>query len=96
MLEKETHFLIDTIEVATAIPTDANRFFYISYDYRGEEINKRITNSNGHFFITSDIFTIDGKPVPPCDVTLSLFYFDKTKQRVSLVTDKFNLWVLSQ
>lgn len=94
-LEKETHFLIDTLEVATSIPTDSDRFFYVSYNYNNEEINKRIANDNGHFLITPDIFTIDGKPTPPRDVTLSLFYFDKTKQRVSLVTDKFSVWVLS-
>lgn len=95
MLEKEKHFLIDTIEVATAIPTDANRFFYVSYNYNGEEINKRIANSNGHFFITHEIFTIDGRRNPPCDITLSLFYLDETTGRLSLVTEKFNVYVLS-
>lgn len=95
MLDKEKHFLIDTLEVATSVPTDNRHFFYVSYNHNGEEINKLIPNDNGHFFITSEIFTIDGKPIPPFDVRLSLFYIDETIQRLSLVTDKFDLYVLT-
>ena len=51
------------------------------------EINKMIPNNNGSFTISQDIFTIDGKSIPPFDTTLSVFYIDKTTGKVTLITE---------
>ena len=80
-------FFTDSLKIETDFPTDNHRFFYISYTYNGKEINKMIPNSNGSFTISQDIFTIDGKPIPPFDTTLSVFYIDKTTGKVTLITE---------
>lgn len=87
-------YLTDTLKVATAMPTDKNRFFYISYSYAGEDINKIIENRDGTFFITPDIFTIDGKPIPPFDATLSVYYLDQSNEKVTLITDSMQITLI--
>ncbi len=80
-------FFTDSLKIETDFPTDHQRFFYISYTYNGEEINKMIPNDNGSFTISQDIFTIDGKPIPPFETTLSVFYLDETTGKVTLITE---------
>lgn len=80
-------FFTDSLRIETGFPTDHHRFFYISYVYNGEEINKMIPNENGAFTITKDIFTIDGKAIPPFEATLTVNYLDETTGKVTLVTD---------
>lgn len=80
-------YFTDSISFPTEFKTDGNHFFYVSYDYDGEEVNKRIHNQNGTFSISGDIFTIDGKPIPPFDVRLSLYYLDLKSNQSTLITD---------
>lgn len=80
-------YFTDSISIPTTFKTDDNHFFYVSYDYKGEEVNKRIHNENGTFSISGDIFKVDGKPIPPFDVRLSLYYLDLKEDKSTLITD---------
>lgn len=89
-----TFFFTDTLEVATAMPTDADRFFYVSYVYNGEEINKLVPCNDGTFSISSEIFTIDGKAIPPFRTFLTVYYLDRTAEQVIMVTDRMEIVLL--
>ncbi|MDE5813162.1 MAG: hypothetical protein K2H72_02650 [Muribaculaceae bacterium] len=80
-------YFTDSISFTTDFKTDRDHFFFVSYEYEGEEINKRIHNHNGTFSISGDIFTIDGKQIPQFDVILSLHYLDLKANKSTLITD---------
>lgn len=86
--------LLDTIAIHTTFPTDSQRFFFISYTYDGENINKRIENENGTFIITPSIFTIDGQSITPFDARLSVFYHNGPKNEISLITDAMDILII--
>jgi hypothetical protein len=90
----DNFFFTDSLKIETKFPTDHQRFFYISYNYNGEEINKMIPNDKGAFTISDDIFTIDGKKIPPFETTISLYYVDETKSKVTLITDKMGITMI--
>ncbi len=89
-------YFTDSISIPTTFKTDSEHFFYVSYDYEGEEINKRIHNKNGTFSISADIFTIDGKSIPPFDVKLSLYYLDLKSNTSTLITDDMYVTLVPQ
>lgn len=91
LIGDDTHYFCDSLEVITTMPTDYERFFFVSYVYGGEEINKFITNDSGRFVVTPEIFTIDGNPIPPFEADLALYYLDRGKGTVTLVTDTFRV-----
>ena len=90
-LLSDRFYFTDSLTIATGFETDKDRFFYISYRYGGEDINKMIPNDNGAFTITGDIFTIDGKSIPPFETTLAVYYLDQLAGKVTLVTDQ--MWI---
>lgn len=91
----DTFYFMDAIDIKTAMPTDSQRFFYISYPYNGETINKMVENREGTFVITPEIFTIDGKAIPPFDTTLSVYYVDQEKETLTLVSDKMRVVLIN-
>lgn len=64
-----------------AFPMNAEKFFYVEYEYNGEVIPKMLKFSNDTLIISkSDIFVIDGKPVEsPYSTEIKLYYRDETK-----------------
>lgn len=92
----DTFYLADSINVRTEMPTDSKRFFYISFIYGGEEINKRVDCSDGAFSITRDIFSIDGKAIPPFDTYLSVYYLDTAAEKLTLITDKMRVELIPE
>lgn len=87
-------FFIDSLRIETGFPTDCRKYFYVSYKYKGEEINKHIPNYKGAFIISQDIYTIDNISIPPFDTTLSVFYLDEDKGCVTLITDNMEITVV--
>lgn len=87
--------LADTLSFVTSYPTNDNQFFYISYVYKNDEINKRIGNDDGVITITPDIYIIDGERYPSFDTTLSVYYVDGNKGQVTLITDSLRINVIS-
>lgn len=84
----ETHYLLDSIRVETKLPVDDNRFFFATYDYNGETINKKLVGDGNALVFDRSLYTIDGKAIEPFDVTLSVWYLDRTAGTKTLVTDK--------
>lgn len=87
----DTFYLADSIIVATTLPTDSTRFFYASYLYQGECINKRLYTHRGEFVITPALYTIDGTAIPPFDITLKVYYYDTSKESATLLSDRMQI-----
>lgn len=92
MVLNDTHYLLDSLRVESRLPVDNDHFFFATYEYGDEKINKKLhTDPDGALIFDRSLFTIDGKPIEPFDVTLSIFYMDKSAGRRTLVTDSMLL-----
>lgn len=67
-------------------------FFYISYRYKDEDINKKLTYSNDTLIIDrSELFTIDGWPITNPNISnMELFYFNGENKSVKQRINNFN------
>jgi hypothetical protein len=79
----ENMLIIDKMEVsvgANVYPMGDQTFFYISYMYDNENINKRLEFSGDKFIVDKEaIFNIDGKPIDDKKVQeLKLYYYKRT------------------
>ena len=85
--------IVDSVlDLASDIQQDETRFFYISMNYANEVINKKITPVSGFVrFCTEELFTIDGRQVPPERVIASLYYYDSSSETSICVADGFEL-----
>ena len=84
---EEEYYLLDTLEFKTRLKTDERSFFYCSYEYGDETINKRLNSEEGRLIIDRSIYMIDGEPIKPFDVELSIWYLDGEKGTSTLVKD---------
>lgn len=87
----DTHYMLDSISVRTSLPADADHFFFASYDYKGETINKKLTCRDGELIFDRNLYSIDGKAIEPFDLVLSVWYMDRTAGNRTLVTDKMTI-----
>lgn len=71
-------------------PMDKDHFFFLSYAYKGEEINKKLDYSGDTLIIDKrSLYTVDGNPIPnPDNTTIMLFY---RKGFESVQINKFDL-----
>lgn len=84
----DTYYLLDPIELKTTLPVDDKHFFFASYDHNGETINKKLNCKEGILTFDRSLYSIDGNPIEPFDVTLSVWYMDASAGKRTLVTDK--------
>lgn len=91
MVLAEQHYLLDSIAIPTSLPVDDSHFFFASYDYNGETINKKLTYRDGELIFDRSLYSIDGKAITPFDVVLSVWYMDRSAGNRTLVTDKMAL-----
>ena len=87
----DTFYLADSIIVATTLPTDNTHYFYASYLYQGECINKRLYTHRGEFVITPTLYTIDGTSIPPFETTLKVYYYDESKGSTTLLSNGMHI-----
>lgn len=87
----EQHYMLDSIAVRTSLQVDDAHFFFASYDYNGEKINKKLNYKDGNLIFDRSLYSIDGKAVEPFDVTLSVWYMDGNAKTRTLVTDKMTV-----
>lgn len=73
---------------STAYPMDDNRFFYASYIYNNETINKKLdADGTSLVFDQATFFAIDGNAIDPNAVSeMQLFYYDVTKEESTMIT----------
>lgn len=86
-------YLLDTLEVETGVPTDANHYFFITYLHNGQEITKAVPNNKGVFTLTPPIFSFNGSR-PGREVTVKVYYYDKTVDRVTPVCTNMRVVIL--
>jgi hypothetical protein len=62
-------------------PMDSSRFFFLRYNYEGQEINKKLKYSNDTLILEKNgTYKIDGKEINPDLVeSVSLYYYEKEK-----------------
>jgi hypothetical protein len=73
------------------LPVDSSRYYYVGYEYQGEQINKRLPADSTNIVLDRSIFTIDGKPQTPFDVKLKLCYYDSEAKKSSTLSNKLVL-----
>lgn len=72
----------------TSYPSDDARFFYASYDFNGETINKKLEVENGELvFDTSTFYAVDGIAIDPNQTSNTrLFYYDSNEEESTEIT----------
>ena len=61
---------------------DENHFFYVKYDYNGEEIAKQLSFEDNFLFLRKDeLFKIDGVDIPVDEKEMVLYYRDNTNKK---------------
>ncbi|UKN01498.1 hypothetical protein K6119_17375 [Paracrocinitomix mangrovi] len=56
-------------------PMNDSQFFYLTYPYKGEEIAKQLPyNDNKLIFDKTEIFKVDGNPIPVEEKEMTLYY----------------------
>lgn len=64
-------------------PMDNDHFFFLRYIYKGEEINKKLRFTGDTMIIEkSNLFTVDGNPIPSADNTLIKLFYHKGNESV--------------
>jgi len=77
----ENILIIDRLEIRISdmvYPMSEKGYFFIRYNYKGEEINKRLSfNSDTLVIDKKELYTIDGTPIPNPDVEeMKLYYYE--------------------
>lgn len=58
-----------------AFPLDENNFFYLSYEYNGETIRKKLKSEDNHLVLNKEeIYKVDGKAIPYEEKDMTLYY----------------------
>lgn len=94
LIDLQNHFTGDylvlnelVLEVgADNFPMDEAHFFYLSYEFEGEKIRKKLGyRSNNRLIISKDeIFKIDGEPIPVQKFNMALYYREgETSTKIS-------------
>jgi len=71
-----------------AFPMDGTMFFYVSYLYQGETINKKLSYQGENLiFDKAGFYAVDNQTIDPNRVSdMNLYYFNSTKEESELIT----------
>ncbi|WP_420582228.1 hypothetical protein [Reichenbachiella sp.] len=78
----------ETAVSPTSYPSDDSRFFYASYTFNEETINKKLDVTDGNLvFNTSTFYAVDGLAIDPKQTSnTKLFYYDSNKEESTEIT----------
>ncbi len=70
-------------------PINENQFFYAQYQYKGEAINKKLSNDGSSLLIMEDEFySIDNSAIDPQEVSeIYLYYYNANTQESTQLTE---------
>jgi len=73
----------------SAFPLDESNYFFLRYQYKGEEINKKVgTEANALLMKQEDVFRVDDKEINPFDVSdYELFYYQSEAEESTLIAE---------
>lgn len=83
MVDLQNHFsgkylVLGTMELELgeeAFPMGEQSFFYLSYEYKGEQIRKKLSHKDNKLLLSQkEIFKIDGEAIPVQETEMSLYY----------------------
>src|SRR5690606_18571578 len=85
--------IIDTLRIPinkNEYPLDDTIFFYLRYNYNGEEINKKLIVESSTILISDYIFKVKeyGEVVPE-SLPLSLYFYNSILEQSTLITNNF-------
>ncbi|WP_422361502.1 hypothetical protein [Reichenbachiella sp.] len=87
----------ETAVSPTSYPSDDTRFFYASYTFNGEAINKKLDVVDGNLVFNTDTFyAVDGIAIDPKQTSdTKLFYYNSNKEESTEMTS-LNFVVVSK
>ena len=88
LILNDTYYLLDPIIVETKLPVNDTHFFFVTYEYEGESINKKLPVVGASLVFDNSLFMIDGSPIEPHDLNISVWYMDTQNQNRTLIADK--------
>jgi len=87
--------VIDKMKLKIASPDfqmNANRFFYISYKYKGEDINKPLDYSDDSLILDKNkLYKVDGNPITAPDSPQVTLYYRNAEKKTFQSIAVFNL-----
>jgi hypothetical protein len=97
-LDLKNHFsgnylILDRLELPISVntfPQDKAHFFFLSYQYKGEKIAKKLSSDGNKLILDkAEIFSIDGESIEPFNTEMVLFYRDASEKE-NVTISKFN------
>lgn len=87
------YLIIDRVAIPISpktFPQDDQHFFFMSYEYNGEKIMKKLEGEGEKLIINrGELFTIDGTEIDPFNTEMNLYYRDaKAKENTQVATFK--------
>src|SRR5690554_3009599 len=78
------YLILNKIEVPVSpqnFPQNDKNFFFVSYEYEGEKIMKRLPVGEGNVVLNQDdVFVVDGKKIQPFTTKMVLYYRDSNQK----------------
>jgi hypothetical protein len=87
--------MLERISVDAYLPVDSSRFYYVNYEYNGENINKKLPVNDNLIVIDRSIFIIDGVRKEPFNTKLKLYYYNAETEHIRLLADSLTLNIIS-
>ncbi len=84
--------LIDSLSFNTTLHTDATHYFYISYKYNGETINKKLIGSSNALVIDYNIYTIDSIKIRPLPINVNVYYYNQDNSERTLIKENVSIY----
>ncbi len=99
LIDMQNHFSGDYLVIGKmelevseeAFPQDEANFFYLTYNYNGELIRKKLPYNGNKIILDKDeIFKVDGQPIPVQKTEMTLYYRQgKTSKKINTFTPVF-------
>lgn len=74
-------FVLNETLIPCGIKTDENRFFFVRYQYKGENINKRLDYSEEGIILDGKLLYVDGIRIDVSDIVMDLYYYDALSEQ---------------
>lgn len=80
------------VNIGSTFLMDENCYFYVSYRYNDENINKKLTSEASQLILNTSVYSIDGNPIPLQSMQMSLYYYNSEKKTQALITDEMTIF----
>nr|WP_299201291.1 hypothetical protein [uncultured Brumimicrobium sp.] len=78
------YLILNSVKIPVSpqnFPQNDKNFFFVSYEYEGEKIMKRLPVGEGNVVLNQDdVFVVDGKKIQPFTTKMVLYYRDSNQK----------------